>query len=93
VVHASSEPVAFKRATLPARVALHARPAAVLVREASQVSAVVEVAANGRRANAKSILEVLALGAEGGTALELSASGADAVEAVERLAALVAELA
>jgi phosphotransferase system HPr (HPr) family protein len=93
VAHASSEPVAVKRATLPARVALHARPAAVLVREASQLPTIVEVAANGRRANAKSILEVLALGAEGGTTLELSASGANAVEAVERLAALITELA
>jgi phosphotransferase system HPr (HPr) family protein len=80
------------RVALPADVALHARPAAVFVREAAGFSSSVWVAANGRSANAKSILEVLALGAEGGTALELSASGADAAEAVERLAALVRAL-
>lgn len=92
-MQASSEPVVVMRVALPADVALHARPAAVLVREAAGFAAAVEVAANGRNANAKSILEVLALGAEGGTPLELSASGADAAEAVERLAALVRDLA
>jgi phosphocarrier protein HPr len=51
------------------------------------------VAANGKHANAKSILEVLALGAEGGTELTLSASGDDAAEAVDHLAALVPQLA
>ena len=48
--------------------------------------------ANGRSANAKSILEILALGAEAGTELRITGSGADAAEAVDRLAALVAEL-
>jgi phosphotransferase system HPr (HPr) family protein len=92
-VQASSEPIVVMRVALPAAVALHARPAAIFVREAVGFAAAVEVAANGRSANAKSILEVLALGAERGTPLELSASGADAAEAVERLAALVRDLA
>src|SRR6188768_1859190 len=51
--------------SLPAAVALHARPAADLVRAASKLQATVSVAANGKRANARSILEVLALGAVG----------------------------
>lgn len=75
---------------LPTTVALHARPAGDLVREAARFSAAVFVSANGKQANAKSILDVLALGAEGGTELSISASGPDAAEAVERLAALVA---
>jgi len=80
------------RVALPATVALHARPAALFVRTAAGFASAVEIAANGRNANAKSILEVLALGAAGGTRLELSASGVDAAEAVERLAALVRTL-
>jgi phosphotransferase system HPr (HPr) family protein len=88
----SSEPVAVMRVVLPAEVALHARPAAIFVREAAGFAAAVEVAAHGRSANAKSILEVLGLGAEGGTPLELAASGVDATEAVERLAALIRNL-
>ena len=74
---------------LPEAVALHARPAGVFVRAAASFAATIEVQANGRRANAKSILEILGLGADGGTELTISASGDDAVEAVAELASLV----
>jgi phosphotransferase system HPr (HPr) family protein len=74
-------------------VALHARPAGALVRAASAFSADVFVSANGRRANAKSILDILALGAEGGVELVIDASGDDAAEAAEHLALLVPALA
>jgi phosphotransferase system HPr (HPr) family protein len=79
--------------TLPAAVALHARPAADLVRTASRLQAQVTIAANGKRANARSILEVLALGAVGGTELTLSASGPGAADAVLTLADAVLTLA
>ena len=88
----SSETTIETRATLPAEVPLHARPAGTFVREAVRFDADVFVAANGKRANAKSILEVLALGATAGTELTLSASGDDAAEAVEQLATVVAGL-
>jgi phosphocarrier protein len=77
---------------LPEAVALHARPAGVFVRAAASFAASIEVQANGRRANAKSILEILGLGADGGTELSISASGDDAVEAVAELANLVTRL-
>jgi phosphotransferase system HPr (HPr) family protein len=77
---------------LPDDVALHARPAGALVRAAASFGATIEVQANGRSANAKSILEILGLGADGGTELTISASGDDAVEAVAELASLVAGL-
>lgn len=76
-------------ATLPPNVALHARPAAELVRAAARLPVTVTVRANGKRANAKSILEVLALGATGGTELTLSASGAGAAEAIAALRDLI----
>ena len=75
--------------TLPGGVALHARPAADLVRAASKLPVPVTIAANGKRANARSILEVLALGAAGGTKLTLSARGPDAAEAVNAIADVV----
>jgi phosphocarrier protein HPr len=87
---ASSDVVVAAR--LPAQVALHARPAGQFVKLASSFPCSVDVAANGKRANAKSILQVLGLGATGGTELELSASGERAAEAVEQLAALIAAL-
>jgi phosphocarrier protein HPr len=92
-VSPSSESSCLGRATLPAQVALHARPAGAFVRAAARFGATIDVSANGKSANAKSILEVLGLGATGGTELALSASGEDAAEAVEGLADLVARLA
>lgn len=77
---------------LPDSVALHARPAGMFVRTAAAFAASVEVEANGKRANGKSILEILGLGADGGTELAISASGDDAVEAVAELASLVTGL-
>ena len=88
----SSEPAVELRVTLPADVPLHARPAGVFVREAARFDAVVTLSANSKTANAKSILEVLGLGATGGTEVVIAASGDDAVEAAEHLARLVAEL-
>jgi phosphotransferase system HPr (HPr) family protein len=86
----SSEVVLATR--LPELVALHARPAGLFVRTAATFPCAVVVTANGKQANAKSILEVLGLGATGGTELTLSASGDDAAEAVDHLATLVAQL-
>jgi phosphotransferase system HPr (HPr) family protein len=85
------EPVAVT-AVLPAGVALHARPAADLVRAAGRLQAPVTIAANGKRANAKSILEILALGAASGTELTISATGPGAAEAARALAEAVANL-
>jgi phosphotransferase system HPr (HPr) family protein len=79
-------------ATLPAGVALHARPAADLVRAASRLPTPVTLAANGKRANARSILEVLGLGATGGTDVTISASGPDAASAVAAIAEAIATL-
>ena len=62
------------------------------MREAARFGAAIEVAANGKSANAKSILQVLVLGAVGGTELVLSASGDDAVEAVTSLSEHVPRL-
>ncbi len=77
---------------LPDGVALHARPAGAFVRAAAGFGSAIEVEANGKRANAKSILEILGLGADGGTELSISASGEDAAAAVTALADLVAGL-
>ena len=78
---------------LPSSVALHARPDGAFVRAAAAFTATIEVRANGRHANAKSILEILGLGADGGSELRISASGDDAAAAVAELAELVARLA
>lgn len=75
---------------LPPAVALHARPAGAFVRTAATFAASIEISANGKQANGKSILEILGLGADGGSELTISASGDDAAAAVAQLAELVA---
>jgi phosphotransferase system HPr (HPr) family protein len=77
---------------LPADVDLHARPAALLVRIAMGFDATVELFAEDRRADAKSLLGVLGLGARRGTALRLSADGPDADVALAALVTCVAGL-
>jgi phosphotransferase system HPr (HPr) family protein len=77
---------------LPAAVALHARPAATFVKTAMRFRSRVSVGVDGRVADAKSILAVLALGATGGTALRLSAEGEDAPAALDALATCVTGL-
>ena len=86
-------PESSELVVLPESVALHARPAGAFVRAAATFSATINVAANGKRANGKSILEILGLGADGGSELTISASGDDAAAAVAQLTQLVSELA
>jgi phosphocarrier protein HPr len=88
VAPASSE----AQATLPETVDLHARPAADFVRAALALDADVVVAANGREADAKSLMSVLALGAKGGSTLTLRAEGEEASGAVQALADCIAGL-
>ncbi len=86
-VPASSESV-----VLPEGVALHARPAATFVKTALRFRSRLTVGSDGKVADAKSILAVLALGAGGGTVLRLSAEGEDAPAALEALASCVSGL-
>ena len=91
-MRSSSERVAEAHARLPEGVTLHARPAGALVLEASRFDAEVAVTIGERRANAKSILEVLSLGACGGAEVRVTASGQDAAQAVARLAEVLPQL-
>jgi len=69
--------------------ALHARPANLFVRVASQHSCAIEVRKGDKRADAKNILQVLTLGAAKGDEIEVFAKGDDAESAHESLRALV----
>ena len=76
--------------SMPPGIDLHARPAAELVRTAVGFSADIAVAVNGREADAKSLLAVLALGATAGASLQLTATGRDAAVALDALGDCVA---
>jgi phosphocarrier protein HPr len=71
------------------RAGMHARPAAEFVKIAGTFKAEITVEKDGLEVNGKSIMGVLMLAAEQGSLLRLTARGADALQALEALAALV----
>jgi phosphotransferase system HPr (HPr) family protein len=68
---------------------LHARPAEMFVRLAKQFQSRIELVHEDRRVEARSIIDLLTLGAGPGTELLLEAEGDDAEAAVQALARLV----
>lgn len=71
---------------------LHARPGAMLVAEAKKFQAnikVVNLDGDGKAANAKSLMKVIALGVKHGHQLQFSAEGPDAALALESIGAAI----
>lgn len=68
---------------------LHARAAAKFVELAQGYDAVIHVSRDGETVNADSIMELLMLAAGKGSEIGIDASGAQAVEVADALAALV----
>ena len=79
-----------REATIVNQEGLHARPAAKIVRLASQFESDIELMKDGLDVNGKSIMGVMMLAAECGSSITIRADGPDAERAVEALAALVA---
>jgi phosphocarrier protein len=68
---------------------LHARAAARFVKTAAQFEAEIWVRKNGTAVSGRSIMGLMMLAAASGTVVELTATGRDAVAAVDTLARLV----
>ena len=79
-----------REATIVNQEGVHARPAARIVRLASQFDSEIEIAKDGLGVNGKSIMGVMMLAAEYGSSITIRANGPDAEQAVEALAQLVA---
>ncbi len=75
--------------TVQHKVGLHARPAAMFVQTAKQFDCDIRVTHGDREANARSILNVLTLGAEQGAEITICAQGVDADQALATLETLV----
>ncbi len=69
---------------------LHARPAAEVVKVAGKFKCEITMVRDELEVNAKSIMGVMMLAAECGAQLTIRADGPDAQEAVDALAALIA---
>jgi len=70
-------------------VGLHSRPAVLFAQTARRFTSEIEVRKNGRQANGKTLLSLLALGADEGSTITVTARGADAASAVQELTRLV----
>lgn len=75
--------------TVVNKLGIHARPASMFVRVANQFDSEVLVEKDGETVNGKSILNLMLLAAGPGCRIRVSAEGADAVEAVDRIESLI----
>jgi len=77
-----------KKVTVQNDAGIHARPASLIVKEATRFESEFHVHMYGYRINGKSILGLLTLAAEKGAELELEMDGPDEEEAMDRIASL-----
>ncbi|MFO7888673.1 MAG: HPr family phosphocarrier protein [Eubacteriales bacterium] len=70
-------------------IGLHARPAAIFVKKANEFISDIKVLKDNKEANAKSIINVMSLGAIKGSEVSLQAKGDDEDEALEALTQLL----
>ena len=75
--------------TVVNQLGMHARAAAKFVHLATRYAAQIRVGRDAREVDGKSIMGVLLLAAARGSTIRISAEGADELEAVTALAALV----
>lgn len=75
--------------TLQNRYGMHVRPAGLFAKTASKYDAEIQVEKDGNVVSGKSIMALMTLEAVCGSVLKISASGPQAEEALDDLAALV----
>ena len=75
--------------TITNTIGLHARPATFFIQKANAYKCSVWVEKEDRKVNAKSLLGVLSLGIAQGMTIKLIAEGADELEALDGLEALI----
>ena len=78
-----------KQVTILNKSGLHARPASEFVKLAARFESEITILVGTKVANAKSIINVLALAATMGTVLTLKAVGPDEKEAIDALSSLI----
>ncbi len=70
---------------------IHARPAGMLVKEASKFNSEITIESKGNKANAKKIFSVMSLGAKYDDEITLTAEGSDEAEAMTALENFIKE--
>ncbi len=72
-------------------VGIHARPAGLLVKKASDFSSEITIVKGEKSVDAKKIFGVMSLGAKCGDEIKLTISGADEEQAAQELSKFLAE--
>lgn len=78
-----------KVTTIKNRAGIHARPATLIVKEASRFKSNVYIEKDSEKINAKSILNILTLGGTYNSEIKVIAEGEDESDAVEALIKLI----
>ncbi len=81
--------VAEQRVEITNKLGIHARPAALFVKEAGRYQSDIFVLKNGQEVNGKSIMGIMMLAVECGSEITIRAQGPDSEEAVQALVKLV----
>ncbi len=68
---------------------LHARPAGLLVKKASEFESHIEMECSGKKINAKSIMGIMSLGVRKNSEIKIIANGEDAENAVDAIIKLI----
>jgi phosphocarrier protein HPr len=84
--------MASRTITVGSTSGLHARPAALFVKEAGQFPCTIRLEKNGKAVDAKSLLGVMSLAAKQNDTLTIRAEGEESEKAVEHLASFLAQL-
>ena len=72
-------------------VGLHARPATILVNQASKFSSNINLIYNGKSVNLKSIMGVMSLGVPTKATVEIEAEGEDEKDVIDSIAKVIKE--
>jgi phosphocarrier protein HPr len=78
-----------KELTISNKLGIHARPAALFVKTANRFACEIFVEKDGEKINGKSIMGLMMLAAGPGSKVTIHVRGADAVQAIAELEALV----
>lgn len=73
-------------------IGLHARPASELVKISSAFQSSIKIASKGKEGNAKSIMNVMALGIKQGDEITIEADGNDEDQAIEKIQSELSKL-
>ena len=73
-------------------IGLHARPASELTKVASSFSSDIKIIAKGKEGNAKSIMNIMALGVKKDDEITIEATGVDADQAIEKIKSELSKL-